>query len=127
MDDTRVPLFEDLVKYYGFSMMSEHRMDADDALREFYHAIHADDEWTGGRYWKESGWRVYKVADTGRAMTLYREITDDGKDIQPLTAANWTRITDKPGMVFARPRMRGPQIGFRFYQERRGGAGGGAR
>lgn len=127
MDHTRVPLFEDLVKHYGFAMMSEFRVDADELLREFYAAVSGDPEWTGGSYWKEPSWRVYDVNDHGRAMSLYKDITNEGQDIQPLTAANWTRITGKPGMTFARPRDRGKRIGFRFFQESRGGAGGGSR
>jgi hypothetical protein len=107
--------FEELVRRYGFKMLADYTVNADDDLRRFYEAVKAVPEWTGESYWKEPDWRVFDKDDRGAAMQLYRDITNDGADIQPLTAANWSRILALPGAVLT-VRPHGKRIGFRFWQ-----------
>jgi hypothetical protein len=107
--------FEELVHRYGFKMLSEYTVNADDDLRRFYEAVMAAPVWTDGSYWKESEWRVFDKDGGGPAMQLYRDLTDNGADVQPLTAANWSRILVLLGAVLT-VRPHGKRIGFRFWQ-----------
>jgi hypothetical protein len=107
--------FEELVRRYGFKMLSDYTANADDDLRRFHAEVMSAPEWTGGSYWKEPDWRVFDKDGGGPAMQLYRDLTDSGADVQPLTAANWSRILNLPGTVLT-VRPHGKRIGFRFWQ-----------
>lgn len=117
------PTFEQIVHWCGFKMLNEMSVSADDDLRRLYGAVTAGPAWTGGSRWLDDGWRVYDKHDRSKpAMQLFDEITDDGTDFQPLTAANWSRITGTPRMMLA-IREHGKRIGLRFFVDQRGGRG----